>query len=118
MSATVTIPVTPQAVRFVPASDQSRAARQYAEGVSYADRAAKVDEKNRPLHRFDALVELSGARLGTVAVESPTPLPDDLPLGVVFTPTGQAPTLTLSNNRQGFDLRASLRIEGYEPVKN
>jgi len=116
MTSRLTLPAAPQSIRLVPASDKSAVAKAFAEGVAYAERAAKVDQKGRPLHRFDALVEYAGARLGTVSVETPQPLPESVPLGAVYQPVGQT-SLTVANARDAFDLRITLHVEGYEPVK-
>ena len=116
MAGSISIPVAAQSVKFVPESDTSRMAKVWEPGKSFAERASKVDAKGRPLHQFAALVEVAGARLGSVMVESPIPLPDSLGLGVVFQGTGTA-SLAVSNNSDGFDLRTRLTLEGFEPTK-
>jgi hypothetical protein len=112
----VTLPVLPTNVQVVLASIESRPAKIYVEGVAFADREPVKDEKNRELQKFDALVAISGIMLGTVTVESPTGLPESIPLGAIFQPQGTC-LLRVSIAQDGFNLKTVLRIEGLEPAR-
>lgn len=117
MATSLVIPVAAQAVRFVPESDEAREARVWEDGKAYAERARKTDSKGRGLFQFTALVELNGVRIGSIGVESPQALPETVALGTVFQGSGGSASLTVSNNRDGFDLKSRLLIDGFEPAK-
>jgi hypothetical protein len=116
MANSISMPVPAQRLRFVAESQSSRESKVWEDGKAYGDRATKKDAKGRALQQFSALVDLSGTRLGVITVESPTPLPEDMPLGVVFQGAGTA-VLTIGNNRQGLDLNTRLALEGFEAPK-
>lgn len=109
MSSSISIPLNGSAVRFIPEVDEARAKKSYADGKPTG--AAKVDASGRALWGFNAVVELNGQRLGTVGIESPTQLPA-LPFGSVLVGQGAA-ELRVSNQRDAFDLRATLVIESF-----
>ncbi len=117
MANSITMPIPSQTLRFVPESEASRESKVWEEGKAYGDRATKKDEKGRALHQFSALVDVGGIRLGVITVVSPQQLPESIPLGAVFHGSGAA-SLTVGNNRQGFDLNARLSLEAFEAPKN
>jgi len=114
MTSKITLKVPGNTVRFVPTAVESRAKAVYQNGLR-TDRT-QTDEKGRTLFGFAATVELGGERFAA-QMTSPTPLPEALPLGVVFVGVGTA-ALTVLNQREAFDLRVGVAVEDYEPAKS
>ncbi|MCL2464333.1 MAG: hypothetical protein FWF28_04595 [Micrococcales bacterium] len=113
MTARLAISVPGSSIRFVPQAAESRQKYAYVDGKR-SDTPA-TDSKGRALQGFAATVELAGDRF-SAQVAAPTPLPSPAPLGTVFQGTGGA-VLAISNQRDAFDLRVSLQLDGFEPAK-
>lgn len=108
MANRLDIPVAAQTVAIVPAGP-ARPTFVYVDQKRTEE--PKRNAKGQPLHAFDALVQWNGVPLGTVRISSPVETLPELEFGGVLTGTGNG-VLSVSNDRQGFDLRIGIELDG------